>query len=154
MTRDCKARRPGELWNQSAGGAELDDEYSAFLDDLGISKKKAKQTEEKPYVPPMGSADSRAGSSFSKPAPRLMLTNGSAAPGAAIAAARKSSTTAKAKNAFSHLEQRGSMFGGRLAAVHTLGTKPDNYKGDEKKKVAENYVPTHWIAEQSDRHQV
>ena len=40
-----------------------------------------------------------------------MLTNGSAAPGAAIAAARKQSAT----NAFSHLEQGKSMFGGRLA---------------------------------------
>jgi hypothetical protein len=24
VTKDCKQRRPGEIWNQSAGGAELD----------------------------------------------------------------------------------------------------------------------------------
>ena len=24
VTKDCKARRPGEVWNKSAGGAELD----------------------------------------------------------------------------------------------------------------------------------
>ena len=27
--------RPGAVWNQSAGGEELDSEYSAFLDDMG-----------------------------------------------------------------------------------------------------------------------
>jgi len=153
LTKDCRARRPGEVWNQSSGGAELDEEYSAFLDDLGIKKKKNKVAEDKPYVPPMGTSDSRAGAALAKPGPRLMLTNGSATPGAAIAAARKSSVANKAKNAFSHLEQRGSMFGGRLAAVHNLGAKPDNYKGEEKKKVAENYVPTHWIAEAHDKQQ-
>ena len=70
-------------------------------------QKKAKVSEEeRPYVPPMGNL-----SAGSKPAPRLMLTNGSSAPGAAIAAARKQSST----NAFSHLDQsRASMFGGRL----------------------------------------
>ena len=27
VTKDCKQRRPGEIWNQSAGGAELDGNY-------------------------------------------------------------------------------------------------------------------------------
>jgi hypothetical protein len=30
------------------------EEYSAFLDDLGIGKKKVKVEEDKPYTPPMG----------------------------------------------------------------------------------------------------
>ena len=33
VTKDCKQRRPGEIWNQSAGGAELDGE--CFV--IGIS---------------------------------------------------------------------------------------------------------------------
>ena len=40
--------------------------------------------EEKPYVPPMGDLSQV----FTKPGPKLMLTNGSSAPGAAIKAAR------------------------------------------------------------------
>jgi len=84
ITKDCKARRPGELFNQSCGGAELDDDYNAFMDDLGFSKKKQKLSEDKPYVPPMGDLSKV----FTKPGPKLMLTNGSAAPGAASKAAR------------------------------------------------------------------
>ena len=72
---------------QSAGGAELDDEYSAFLDDMGESKKQKLDGPEKPYVPPMGDLASRT-KALGKAAPRLMLTNGSAAPGASIKAAK------------------------------------------------------------------
>lgn len=145
VTKDCKQRRPGEVWNQSAGGEELDGEYAAFMDDLGFAKKKAKIEDEKPYEPPMGDSASRAGAALSKAGPRLMLTNGSSAPGAAIAAARKQSTT----NAFSHLGHGTSMFGGRLAPFK-LG---HHEKVEEKKKVEENYVPTHWIAEHADKRQ-
>ena len=50
-----------------------------------LYKKKQKVSEEeKPYVPPMGDLSKV----LSKPGPKLMLTNGSSAPGAAIKAAR------------------------------------------------------------------
>ena len=88
VTGDCKARRPGEVFNRSAGGEELDDEYSAFLNDMGIGGKKARQEEERPYVPPMGDISARLGGALGKAKPRLMLTNGSAAPGASIKAAK------------------------------------------------------------------
>jgi len=148
LTRDCKSRRPGEVWNKSAGGKELDGEYEDFLADLGIEKKKAKMSEDAPYLPPMGDLkSSSAAELLGRPAPRLMLTNGSSAPGSAIAAARKQS----AKNAFSHLDQRSSMFTGpTLATRWKLG---HHDKPEEKKKVQENYVPTHWVAEHADKRQ-
>jgi len=147
LTKDCRSRRPGEVWNQSAGGEELDDEYSAFMDDLGFKKKKAKIVDDAPYVPPMGDLSGKSSKPGTAPQPRLMLTNGSAAPGAAIAAARKQTTST---NAFSHLDTGSrSMFGGRLAPFK-LG---HNEKGEEKKKVQENYVPTHWVAEHQDKKQ-
>ena len=37
---------------------------------------------------------------------------------------------------------------------HKLGQTPDHLREDKKKKVVENYVPTHWIAEQHDKEQV
>ena len=65
-------KRPGQMWNQSTGGKEMDSEYDSFLkvgfvyffhkifmfpnlfsQDMGWGPKKAK-TEEGPYVPPMG----------------------------------------------------------------------------------------------------
>ena len=49
--------------------------------------KKAR-LDDTPYVPPMGDLSSRVGKALAKPAPRLMLTNGSAAPGASIKAAK------------------------------------------------------------------
>ena len=77
------------MFNRSAGRAELDDEYDAFLKGMNMDPKKARLEEtEKPYVPPMGDFSSRAGKALSKPTPRLMLTNGSAAPGASIKAAK------------------------------------------------------------------
>ena len=96
IVKDCKARRPGEVFNQSSGGAELDGEYTgdddntyndddinmitispAFLEDLGVKKKDMALKEDKPYVPPMGDLSKILG----KPKPstaagRLMLTNG------------------------------------------------------------------------------
>ena len=54
---------------------------------MGIGGKKVKLDDDKPYVPPMGSVESRFGQ-ITKSKPRLMLTDGSAAPGAASAAVR------------------------------------------------------------------
>jgi len=145
VTKDCKQRRPGEIWNQSAGGAELDDEYAAFLEDMGLAKKKKVVEEDKPYVPPMGDLSKSTGSKPSTAGPRLMLTNGTSAPGAAIRAAKKKTVTPT--NAFSHLEKnRQQMFA--TASRWKLGQAPEK---EEKKKKEENYVPTQWIAEQQDR---
>ena len=66
----------------------MDDEYSSFLKDMDSDTKRAKLDDGKPYVPPMGDLASRVGKALNKPAPRLMLTNGSAAPGASIKAAK------------------------------------------------------------------
>jgi len=144
ITKDCKARRPGELFNQSTGGAELDDEYSAFMDGLGIAKKKQKVSEEaKPYVPPMGDLSKV----FTKPGPKLMLTNGSAAPGAASKAARKQSATGVNPN----LESK-SIFGGKMTYLNSgfskqMGLEP------ERKQIENQSVPTHWQAELHDKAQ-
>ena len=55
---------------------------------MGESKKqKLDDGPEKPYVPPMGDLASRT-KALGKAAPRLMLTNGSGAPGASIKAAK------------------------------------------------------------------
>ena len=51
-------------------------------------KKQKMDGPEKPYVPPMGDLSSRLGKALGKRGPRLMLTNGSAAPGASIKAAK------------------------------------------------------------------
>jgi len=153
LSKDCKARRPGEVFNQSSGGAELDDEYSAFLDDLGVRKKAAAIQDEKPYVPPMGdlsklpSSSSALGKTVG--AQRLMLTNGSAAPGAASAAARKQS----ASGVPIHLEGT-SIFGGRLVHYNSGYSQQMGFNKkteSDKKKEEANYVPTHWVAEHHDR---
>lgn len=148
VTKDCKQRRPGEIWNQSSGGAELDGEYEAFLDDLGIGKKKVKIEEDKPYTPPMGDLSKNV---LGRPTPRLMLTNGSAAPGAAIKAARKQSALGVAKG-FAHVEGK-SIFGGKLGYLNSGFVKQMGLDKEERKKVVENTVPTHWIAEHHDRAQ-
>ena len=41
--------RPGAVWNQSAGGEELDSEYSAFLDDMGGGAPKVGSS----FIPPV-----------------------------------------------------------------------------------------------------
>ena len=53
---------------------------------MGEAKKQRLEAE-KPYVPPMGDLASRT-KALGKSGPRLMLTNGSAAPGASIKAAK------------------------------------------------------------------
>jgi len=143
ITKDCKARRPGELFNQSCGGAELDDDYNAFMEELGFSKKKQKVSEEKPYVPPMGDLSKV----FTKPGPKLMLTNGSAAPGAASKAARKQSSSGVNPN----LEGK-SIFGGKLTYLNSGFTKQMGLE-PEKKQVECQSVPTHWQAELHDKAQ-
>ena len=42
LAKDCKQRRPGELWNQRKGTCSkvIDKEYDAFLNDMGAKNKK------------------------------------------------------------------------------------------------------------------
>ena len=130
--------------------------------------KKAR-LDDTPYVPPMGDLSSRVGKALAKPAPRLMLTNGSAAPGASIKAAkyvkllalavliivphyRKASATGCNPNMneqYSHLK---SIFGGRLAPQTSGFRSAIGLDGDKpEKKPEDRSVPTHWQAEQHDR---
>merc|ERR1712059_166901 len=145
------ARRPGEVWNKSSGGSELDGEYSAFLTDLGVVNKKAKlDTEDKPYVPPMGDLSKMLGKP-TKAGPKLMLTNGSAAPGAASKQARKFSATGT-----TGLEGK-SIFGGKMSYLNSGFTKQmglDHPKESERKQVEMSMVPTHWQAELHDKTQL
>jgi len=149
VTKDCKARRPGEVFNQSSGGAELDDEYSAFMEGLGFAKKKQKVCEEdKPYVPPMGDLSKVLNKSTG---PKLMLTNGSSAPGAAIKAARKQSATGVNTN----LEGK-SIFGGKLTYLNSGYIKQmglETQQQGERKQIEAQSVPTHWQAELHDKAQ-
>lgn len=147
VTSDCRARRPGEVWNQSSGGAELDEEYDAFLSDLGVKKKAKVMVEDKPYVPPMGDLSKVLG----KPtisSSRLMLTNGSAAPGAASKQARKFSATG-----VTGLEGK-SIFGGKLTYLNSGFEKAMGLEKEPEKKPDPNTpVPTHWQAELHDKAQ-
>jgi len=154
LTSDCRARRPGEVFNRSSGGAELDDEYSAFISDMGDDAKKFKLDKDEPYVPPMGDLSSRVGKALGKPGPRLMLTNGSAAPGASIKAAKKASQTGCNPNMNEAHNQLKSIFGGRLAPQASGFRSAISLAAEdkpEKKKVEDRGVPTHWIAEHHDR---
>lgn len=147
VTRDCKGVRPGAVWNQSAGGEELDSEYSAFLDDMGGGAPKKARPVDKPYQPPMGDLASRLAGK--KAGPKLMLTMGSSAPGAASKAARKQS---------SGVDNSGmvgkSIFGGKLSYINSGYAKQmgiETEREQEAKKHELKYVPTEWKAEQMDK---
>jgi len=147
VTRDCKGVRPGAVWNKSAGGAELDDEYEAFLNDMGCGAPKKAKVEDKPYVPPMGDAATRM--LGKTPTPKLMLTNGSSAPGAASKAARKASagvdpTTLVGK----------SIFGGKLTHINSGFAKQmglEKERESDEMKAEAKLVPTQWQAELKDK---
>jgi len=148
VTSDCKQKRPGQIFNRSAGGEELDGEYEAFLDGMGIGGKKVKLDDDKPYVPPMGSVESRFGQ-ITKSKPRLMLTDGSAAPGAASAAVRKAS-----KTGMNPFDGPKTIFGSKPQTYAAgFSSKLDLEKSMEErpKKPDVNLVPTHWQAERHDR---
>ncbi len=147
VTADCKQQRPGAAFNfKSTKDKEtIDKEYDAFLNDLvGDGRDKAKRKkEDAPYVPPMGIL------SQSSVAP-LMLTNGSAKPGAASAHARAISAgkhTQKQK-AGGRMEVVGeSIFGGKMTKM-TSGykTQREIEREQELKKLeAESqHVPLEW----------
>jgi len=150
VTRDCKNARPGQVWNEKAGGAEFDSEFEAFMNDMGGgAPKKQKVEEDKPYVPPMGDPASRLfGGGSSKP--RLMLTDGSSAPGAAVKKAKKLT----AMGGDPGLISGRSIFGGTLNGIQAglaRQAEVEKERREEAKKHEEKMVPTEWQAELQDK---
>jgi len=148
VTRDCKGVRPGAVWNKSAGGAELDSEYSAFLSDLGCgAPKEDTKVADVPYTPPMGDlSQSLLGK---RPAPKLMLTNGSGAPGAASKAVRQNSAGVEPSQMVGK-----SIFGGKLTHINSGFAKQMGLEPQRQSEVQKNEaksVPTHWQAELHDK---
>jgi hypothetical protein len=140
----------------------IDKEYEAFISDLGgktttPSETKTKSTpapttndksSSSDYIPPMG------GDLFEQ-RKSLMLTNGSAAPGAASAAARAKSTPATQQGMASSLHIIGrSIFGGNMTKM-TSGykTKTEMEMEREKKKVEMEHrpVPLEWQVERYEK---
>ncbi len=126
----------------------IDKEYQAFLSDMGMEdpnkKKDASKQDDEPYVPPtlgrsiMGKA----------PAPPLMLTNGSNAPGAASAHARAVSA---GQTPGGFLQTMGkSIFGGKLTRL-TSGYKSHSELEMEREKKRLEWenrpVPVEWQVE-------
>jgi len=150
VTRDCKNARPGQVWNEKAGGAEFDSEFEAFMNDMGGgAPKKQKVEEDKPYVPPMGDPASRLfGGGSSKP--RLMLTDGSSAPGAAVKKAKKLT----AMGGDPGLISGRSIFGGTLNGIQAglaRQAEVEKERREEAKKHEDKMVPTEWQAELQDK---
>jgi len=150
---DCRQRRPGESFNkkgESAPAKVLDEEYVAFLRDMGekVPEDKAKK-EEKPYVPPMGDLSKV----LSKPKAPLMLTNGSAAPGAASAHARQLPSALQAPGGMLQIMGK-SIFGGNMTRL-TAGYKSHDEIEMERKKKQEEYnnrpVPLEWQVERYEK---
>jgi len=114
---------------------------------LLYKKKQKVSEEEKPYVPPMGDLSKV----LSKPCPKLMLTNGSSAPGAAIKAARQLSTAG-----ISTKLEGQSIFGGKLTYLNSGFSKQmglESQHQNERKQLEALSVPTHWQAELHDKNQ-
>jgi len=152
LTKDCQQRRPGATFTskKETNPEQLDSEYQAFLQDMGLKTGKDVSEEgDKPYVPPMGCDTSRSlNPSTSKP---LMLTNGSNAPGAASAHARALSDPQKAGG----IRVVGtSIFGGKLTTM-TSGYKSQaqlEYEREKKKQENEYQpVPTEWRVQQLEK---
>ena len=113
--KDCRQKRPGEVFNKVKSKADpkiIDAEYEAFLNDMdgkagggrgrgSKSADAASAREADKKLPSIQGGIGTGGGLFSSIKPPLMLTNGSAAPGAASAQVRShSNTTQMAGGAF------------------------------------------------------
>ena len=114
--KDCRQKRPGEVFNKVKSKADpkiIDAEYEAFLNDMDgkagggrgrgskSSADAASAREADKKLPSIQGGIGTGGGLFSSIKPPLMLTNGSAAPGAASAQVRShSNTTQMAGGAF------------------------------------------------------
>lgn len=160
VTADCTAQRPGAAFVRTGVDKEvIDDEYDAFLSDLGVQMPKRKgkgkggsggDDAEKGYVPPMGeSVNSVRGALQGNQ--KLMLTHGSSTPGAASTHARAVS----ANNPHGMMEIVGtSIFGGNMTRM-TAGYKDKAQIEKEKEmKKQENQnrpVPLEWQVERQQK---
>lgn len=146
LTTDCQQRRPGTIFTApKADPVQMDSEYEAFLNDMG--HRKGEKVVEKPYVPPMGDLSQ----CLKKPSAPLMLTNGSAAAGAASAHSRAISNPQTAGG----LRVIGtSIFGGKLTQM-TSGFKSMSEVEREKEKKKLEFqnrpVPLEWQVERFEK---
>ena len=152
---DCRQRRPGESFNKRGKSSKpevIDKEYEAFLHDMGAPKKtKKNEAEDAPYVPPdMGLKQP----SFSKPAPPLMLTNGSSAPGAASAHARAVSSGQQTPGGALQVMGR-SIFGGKLTRLTSGFRSKSEQEHEEERRRREveagRPVPLEWQVERYEK---
>ena len=154
LTKDCRQRRPGEIWSksQNSNSKVIDKEYEAFLSDMGVNNK----SEEFNSIPCISGGIGGGGETgkfgFSGVKAPLMLTNGSSAPGAASAAARSLSNPQSAGGALASMGT--SMFGGKLTRM-TSGFKSAGeleIEREKKKKELENQpVPLEWQVERYEK---
>lgn len=153
LTKDCRQRRPGEIWSKSknTNSKVIDKEYDAFLSDMGVTNK----SNEFDTVPTLSGSAGPSGTGkfgFSAANPPLMLTNGSSAPGAASAAARALSNPQTAGGMLATMGT--SMFGGKLTRM-TSGYKSAGeleMEKEKKRKERENQpVPLEWQVEKYEK---
>jgi len=152
LTKDCRQRRPGEIWSKSknTNSKEIDHEYDAFIKDMGVTN--CKNEFDAGPVLNKGIVGGTGKFGFSSTQPPLMLTNGSAAPGAASAAARALSNPQSAGGSTAVLGT--SMFGGKLTKM-TSGYKSAGeieLEKEKKKKEHENQpVPLEWQVQRFEK---
>ena len=153
LTKDCRQRRPGEIWSKSKNSNSkiIDKEYEAFLGDMGLTNN-ANEFDSSPSINGTLGGKGTGNFGFSGVKAPLMLTNGSSAPGAASAASRALSNPQSAGGALASMGT--SMFGGKLTRM-TSGYKSAGeleIEKEKKKKERENQpVPLEWQVEKYEK---
>ena len=153
LTKDCQQRRPGEIWSKSknTNNKEIDEEYDAFLEDMGVKDDKTGKDLTVPSIRG-GISGSTGKFGFDPVKAPLMLTNGSSAPGAASAAARALSNPQTAGGGLASMGT--SMFGGKLTRM-TSGFKSAGeieIEKEKRKKELENQpVPLEWQVQKYEK---
>ena len=167
LAADCSQRRPGAVFAKTVSTVKpevIDKEYEAFLADLSGGKSGLAAGSKESYTPPMGViGNSFEGHSktFEGPSKTLMLTNGSAAPGAASAHARSMSKFGQQQQQDQQQQQGGglqvvgrSIFGGNMTKM-TSGykSKMELEMEREKKKQESEFrpVPLEWQVERFEK---
>ena len=153
LTKDCRQRRPGEIWSKSknSNSKVIDKEYEAFLSDMGVTNK-GNEFDSTPSISGVLGGKGTGNFGFSGVKAPLMLTNGSSAPGAASAATRALSNPQTAGGALASMGT--SMFGGKLTRM-TAGYKSAGeleIEKEKKRKERENQpVPLEWQVEKYEK---
>jgi len=153
LTKDCRQRRPGEIWSKSKNSNSkiIDKEYEAFLSDMGVTNN-ANEFDSTSSINGILGGKGTGNFGFSGVKAPLMLTNGSSAPGAASAASRAISNPQSAGGALASMGT--SMFGGKLTRM-TSGYKSAGeleIEKEKKKKELENQpIPLEWQVEKYEK---